>query len=79
MDSIKKLIEAIDKLPTIAKLILCIPAVDIIWSIYRLLRSVVANNLVGIIVSAILILCAPFMWLIDLICIILKGKIWTID
>lgn len=79
MDSIKKLIEAVDGLPLIVKLILCIPAIDIVWSVYRLLRSVVANNIIGIVVSVILILCAPFMWLIDLVCVLLKGKIWTID
>lgn len=79
MDSVKQVIELIDKLPQIAKLILCIPVLDIVWSIYRLLRSIVANNVLGIVVSVILIFCAPFMWLIDLICLLLKGKIWTLD
>ncbi len=79
MDSIKKIIEAIDGLDKIIKLILCIPMLDIVWSVYRLLKSVAANNVVGIVVSVILIFCAPFMWLVDLICLLVNGKIWTLD
>lgn len=79
MDSVKKLINTIDGLDKIIKLILCIPVLDIIWSVYRLLKSVVANNVVGIVISVILIFCAPFMWLVDLICLLLNGKIWTVD
>jgi hypothetical protein len=72
----KDLIKAIDNLPQIVKLILCIPMLDIVWTVYRLLRSLVANNMVGIVVSIILFFCAPFVWLIDLICIILNKKVW---
>lgn len=79
MDAIKNLIKAIDDLPQIAKLILCIPVIDLVWSLYRLARSVVANNTVGIVVSAVLILCAPIIWIADLLCLILNEKIWTMD
>ena len=72
----KDLIKAIDNLPQIVKLILCIPVLDIVWTVYRLLRSLDANNVVGIVVSIILFFCAPFVWLIDLICIILNKKVW---
>lgn len=72
----KDLIKALDNLPQIVKLILCIPVLDIVWTVYRLLRSLDANNVVGIVVSIILFFCAPFVWLIDLICIILNKKVW---
>lgn len=72
----KQLVEALDNLPFIVKIILCIPVLDIVWTVYRLLRSITAQNMVGIVISIILFFCAPFVWLIDLICVILKGKVW---
>ncbi len=76
----KELIKAIDNLPWIVKLILCIPVLDIVWNIYRLLKSLDKNNTVGIVLAVVLLIVgAPFVWLIDLICVILKGNIWWID
>ncbi len=72
----KDAIKAIDNLPFIVKLILCIPLLDIVWTVYRLLRSLDAQNTAGIVVSIILFFCAPFVWLIDLICIIVNKKVW---
>ena len=76
----KALIKAMDNLPQLVKLILCIPAVAIVWMIYRLCRSLEKNNLVGVVLSIVLIVVGvPFMWLIDLLCILLKGNVWWID
>ena len=75
----KDLIKAMDNLPWIVKFILCFPALDIVWTIYRLVKSLVANNTVGIVVSIVLFFCAPFVWLIDLICVALNDKIYWID
>ena len=73
----KDIIKTMDNLPWIAKLILCIPALDIVWNIYRLLKSVDAQNTVAIVISILLIFVGlPFMWAIDLICVILNKKIW---
>ena len=72
----KDLIKAMDNLPWLVKLILCIPALDIVWTVYRLLRSLDAKNTLGIDISIILFVCAPFVWLIDLICVILKKQVW---
>lgn len=72
----KEFLKAIDELPFIAKLILCIPALDIVWTVYRLIKSIDAQNTAGIVVSIILLFCAPFVWLIDLICVIVNKKIW---
>ena len=72
----KEFINAMDNLPFIVKLILCIPALDIVWTIYRLVRSVDAANTLGIVISVIMLFCAPFVWLIDLICVLLNKKVW---
>ena len=76
----RDLIKAIDNLPLFVKVILAIPALDIVWWIYRLCRSLEKNNLVGVIVAVVL-LCVgiPFMWLIDLITILVKGTVLWID
>lgn len=73
----KDLIKAIDNLPWLVKLILCIPALDIFWAVYRVLKSVDAKNVLGIVLSVILIFVGiPFLWLIDLICVIVSKKVW---
>ncbi len=71
------LIKSFDDLPQVVKLILAIPALDIVWVIYRILRSVNENNALGIIVGAILLFVGvPFLWLIDIVCILMKGTVW---
>ena len=76
----ESLIKAIDNLPKIVKLILCIPAIAIIWVVYRLCRSLQKQNMVGVILAIVLIFVGiPFMWLIDLLCILFKGSVWWID
>jgi hypothetical protein len=76
----RSLINAIDNLPLIVKLILCIPAVAIVWMIYRVCRSLDKNNLVGVVLAIVLVFVGiPFMWLIDLLCILVKGNVWWLD
>ncbi len=71
------LIKSFDDLPQVVKLILAIPALDIVWVIYRILRSLNENNALGIIVGVILLFAGfPFLWLIDIICILIKGTVW---
>ncbi len=76
----EKLIKAIDELPWIVKLLLCIPALDIVWAVYRLCRSLTANNTLGIVLAILCIIPgAAFVWLVDLICVLVNGKIWWLD
>ena len=76
----KALIKALDDLPLIVKIILCLPALDIIWCISRVCRSVVKNNVLGIVLGILTIFPGvAFVWIIDLITVILTGKIWWID
>ena len=68
------LISMIDELPLIIKLILCIPAVNIVWAIYRIVKGVTEQNIVVLVVGIIWIIGAVSIgWLIDLIGILLKG------
>ena len=76
----KSFIKAIDDLPTLVKLILALPGLDIVWVIYRLLRSLVKNNILGVIVGVVAIVVGlPWLWLVDIICILLNGKVWWVD
>lgn len=71
----KELINAIDSLPLLVKVILAIPALDIVWGIYRICCALNENDTAGLIV-AIVLLFVPIMWLIDIIMILLKGNVW---
>ena len=76
----KNLIKALDNLPWIVKLILCVPALDIVWCISRVCRSLVKNNLVGVVLGILTIIPgAAFVWVIDLLCVLVNKKIWWID
>ena len=76
----KDIVKTFDNLPLLIKLILALPAVDIVWNIIRVCRSLAKNNNVNAIIAVILIVVGiPFMWLIDIICIVLNGKIWWLD
>jgi hypothetical protein len=75
--NLNELIRSFDNLPKIVKLILAIPALDIIWVIYRIVKSVRDNNMLGIILGVVLLFVGfPFLWLIDIICIIMKDTVW---
>ena len=73
----KDIIKIFDELPFIAKLILCIPGLNIAWWIYRVLKSLDAKNNVALVVAIIiLVVGVPFWWAIDLVCMLLNKKIW---
>lgn len=68
----KDLIKMIDNLPVIIKIILCLPALDIVWAIYRIIKGVVRNDGVGIIIGIIWILGGcTITWVWDLVTTIL--------
>lgn len=73
----KELINAVDNLPWIVKIILCLPVVAVVWSVYRLIRSISAGNVLGIVLSAVLLVAGPsFFWIIDLVCVLVKKNVW---
>lgn len=76
----KSLIKTLDDLPLILKVIFCIPMLDIIWSVYKICRSLDKGNVVGIVLGILTIFPgAVFIWLIDLITVLLNGKVWWLD
>ena len=76
----KQLISAIDDLPLIVKIIFSLPVIDVISSVYRLCRSIDKQNVVGIVLAVLLLFFGPtIVWIIDLICVLLNGKVWWLD
>lgn len=71
----KDLLKAIDNLPRLVKIILCIPALDIVWAIYRIMKGLTEKNTVLTVIGILCIIPgAAFIWLIDLITTVLNGK-----
>lgn len=64
-----------DNNPLWLKVVLALPFLDILWVVYRLFKSIEDNNVVGIIVAIILIFFAPILWLIDIITLLVMGKV----
>ncbi|MDY3846337.1 MAG: hypothetical protein SOZ62_05495 [Eubacteriales bacterium] len=76
----KDLIKSLDSLPLLAKIILALPGIDIIWNVSRVMRSLVKGNNVGAVIAAVLIVVGiPFVWAIDIVTLLLYNKIWWID
>ena len=65
---------AIDNLPKLIKIILCIPALDIIWAIYRIIKGVTENNALLVVIGILWIVPGSvFGWIFDIITVILYG------
>lgn len=76
----KGFIDAMDKLPLLVKILLAIPMLDIVWVVYRIARSVEKKNTLGIVLGIVMIFIGiPFLWLIDIVTIIINGNVWWID
>ncbi len=76
----KDLVNTLEGLPWIVRLLLVI-----IWGAYgnilRICKSLAANNILGVVLAVICLLCGGFgiLWIVDLVCVILGKKIWWID
>ncbi|MCI8555147.1 MAG: hypothetical protein HFI85_01030 [Clostridia bacterium] len=76
----KSFIVAMEKLPLLVKVLLALPFLDIVWVVYRIIRSVDKQNWVGVLIAVIFIIIGiPFLWLIDMLCILIIGHVWWID
>ena len=68
----KDLIKAVDNLPWIIKIILCLPALDIVWAIYRIIKGYVRKDSVGIVIGIIWVVGAcSITWIWDMVTTIL--------
>lgn len=71
------LIKSFDDLPQIVKIILALPGIDVIWVIYRIIRSVNDQNIFGVILGVILLVGSfSILWIIDIFCIIMNDRVW---
>lgn len=69
----KDVLKLVDDLPWIIKVILCIPALDIVWAIYRIIKGAVQQNAVKIVIGIIWIIGAcTITWVFDLVTTILN-------
>ncbi len=76
----KAVIKWFDKLSKVVKIIFAIPFLDILWTVYRILRSANKKNTLGIVLGVVLIVLGlPWLWLVDIITIALKNKVLWID
>ncbi|HHT81858.1 MAG TPA: hypothetical protein GX003_00255 [Acholeplasmataceae bacterium] len=65
-----------DQAPKWLKVVLALPLLDIVWVIYRLIKSVNDKNTLGIIVAILLIVIGlPFLWLVDIITLLVLDKV----
>lgn len=73
-------VKSFDSLPKIVKIIFALPFLDIIWAIYRLIRSISKSNVLAILLSIVmLVLCPAIFWIVDLITIIISDKVlWIV-
>ena len=76
----KNFIETMEKLPLLGKILLALPMIDIVWVVYRIVRSADKQSTFGILLGVLAIIIGiPFLWLIDIITILVTGNVWWID
>ncbi len=69
-----ELLKAVDEMPLIVKVILCLPCVDVFYGICRIVKGAVKNDLVWIVLAILTVfLGAFFIWILDLIWVLTKG------
>ena len=76
----QELINTLDKQSVLVKIIFALPVLDIIWAIYRICKSAVKNNILGIILGILMIFIgASIWWIVDIISILVVGHVLWID
>lgn len=76
----KKFIEEINNLPLIVKIILCIPALDIVWGVARICKGIADNSVLYTILGILTVFPgAAFIWIIDMILVVVRGKALFMD
>ena len=68
----KNLVKSFDELPMIAKLILCLPILNLAYAIYRICKGASENKPLVLIAGIIWIFVGTtILWIVDLICTII--------
>jgi hypothetical protein len=72
----KDFIKAMDDLPLILKIILALPALDIVWGIYRIVKGVAYKNVVTLIFGILWIIPGSVIcWILDIVTLLLNNKL----
>ena len=77
----KAFCKAMEDLPLWLKVVLALPALDIVWAVYRIIKSALKNNVVGILIGVLFIVLGLFpVAIFDIVYLILyKKNVWWID
>ncbi|MGI6713654.1 MAG: hypothetical protein ACOX3K_01170 [Bacilli bacterium] len=76
----KKFIKWMDSASKLIKVILALPVLDIVWVIYRLVKSITKKSTLGVVLAILLIVIGlPWLWLVDIITILFADKVLWID
>ena len=77
----KAFCKAMEDLPLWLKVVLALPALDIVWAVYRIIKSASKNNVVGILIGVLFIVLGLFpVAIFDIVYLILyKKNVWWID
>ena len=80
MKSLGKIAKSLEELPLIARLLLVL-LFGAYGNLLRLFKSCGKENILGIVLSVILLLTGGFfiLWLVDLVCVLTNKPIWWID
>ena len=71
----KEFVDKLNGLDFLFKLILCIPLLDIVWSVGRVLNGLAKKDILWTVIGILTIVPgAAFMWLVDLVLILMRGK-----
>ena len=61
----------------LVKILFCLPFVDIIWGVYRILGAIKNKNILHLVLGIIWVVFGGFVgWILDLVCIILTNHIF---
>lgn len=65
---------AMDNLPRGWKLVLCLPAIDLIWAVWRIGKAIEHGSVLELILGIVWILLgSTFLWILDIVFIILNN------
>lgn len=69
-------IKWMDNRSRLVKILFCLPIIDIIWGVYRVLGAIKNKNWFHLVLAIIWLVIAGFVgWVLDLVCIILFNHI----
>ena len=68
-------VNAMDNLPWIVKILLCLPVLDLIWAIYRIVKGASTNSVSKIVIGILwIIIGTTVLWVVDLVCTLISKR-----